>query len=190
MAPRKALSKRLRFEVFKRDGFRCVYCGATPVQRPLHADHVVPVKDGGESRASNLVTACSDCNGGKSAVPLTERTLTPDKDQARLDQTAQILAYLETEREIEKAKEVFRNELAVWWETMIGPLSGDMYKRLYSLAQDGWSLEALLKAMEITGDKMGSPGQPFNQSRALSQARYFHGILRNWREGARAPKTT
>jgi len=25
---RKAVSARLRFEVFRRDGFRCVYCGA------------------------------------------------------------------------------------------------------------------------------------------------------------------
>jgi hypothetical protein len=68
--PRRGLSKRVRFEVFKRDGFRCQYCGATPLQSPLHCDHVEPVAGGGSNDMDNLVTACQDCNLGKSDVPL------------------------------------------------------------------------------------------------------------------------
>ena len=44
---RRALSKRVRFEIFKRDGFKCLYCGATPAQKVLRVDHVTPVVDGG-----------------------------------------------------------------------------------------------------------------------------------------------
>lgn len=67
---RKPLSKRLRFDVFKRDGFSCQYCGATPPKVVLEVDHINPVALGGEDEIDNLVTACFACNRGKSANPL------------------------------------------------------------------------------------------------------------------------
>lgn len=71
MAKRKAISKRARFEVFKRDGFACQYCGAHPPQAILHVDHIVPVAGGGGNEDTNLITACDSCNLGKGAVSLT-----------------------------------------------------------------------------------------------------------------------
>lgn len=71
MAKRKSLSKKTRFEVFKRDGFVCQYCGATPPSVILHVDHIHPVAEGGENDMDNLITACSSCNLGKSANLLT-----------------------------------------------------------------------------------------------------------------------
>lgn len=67
---RKALSKRTRFEVFKRDGFKCMYCGAHPPGVLLHVDHVKPLAEGGTDDEDNLVTACENCNLGKGAVSL------------------------------------------------------------------------------------------------------------------------
>lgn len=64
---RRPLSKRTRFEVFKRDGFVCVYCGAHPPAIVLHVDHVHPVAEGGTNDVDNLVTACEPCNLGKGA---------------------------------------------------------------------------------------------------------------------------
>lgn len=63
---RKSLSKKTRFEVFKRDGFRCMYCGAHPPAAILHVDHIDPVAKGGGNDIDNLVTACQPCNAGKS----------------------------------------------------------------------------------------------------------------------------
>lgn len=70
MAARKSLSKKLRFDVFKRDGFQCIYCGATPPSVLLHVDHITPVVAGGGNEIDNLVTACQPCNLGKSATLL------------------------------------------------------------------------------------------------------------------------
>jgi hypothetical protein len=51
-----------------RDGFRCRYCGSTQADGAvLHVDHVVAVSLGGSNDIGNLVTACLDCNLGKSA---------------------------------------------------------------------------------------------------------------------------
>jgi hypothetical protein len=63
-----AVNKRLRFEVLRRDGFRCTYCGATPAEAELHIDHVVPVALGGTDIPENLTTACADCNEGKAST--------------------------------------------------------------------------------------------------------------------------
>lgn len=67
---RKAISARKRFEVFKRDGFSCQYCGANPPAAILHVDHIVAVSNGGQNDTDNLVTSCDRCNFGKGAVPL------------------------------------------------------------------------------------------------------------------------
>lgn len=64
---RKAMSKKLRFEVFKRDGFKCMYCGAHPPSVLLHVDHIHPVAEGGKNSIDNLVTSCEPCNLGKGA---------------------------------------------------------------------------------------------------------------------------
>lgn len=61
-----SLSKKKRFEVFKRDGFRCAYCGNTPPTVILECDHIVPKSKGGQDDMLNLITACFDCNRGKS----------------------------------------------------------------------------------------------------------------------------
>lgn len=56
-----------RYDVLRRDGFRCQYCGGTPRGGyVLHVDHKVPRSKGGTNAMSNLVTACSLCNFGKS----------------------------------------------------------------------------------------------------------------------------
>lgn len=68
---RKPLSKRQRFEIFKRDEFCCQYCGNRPPKVILEIDHIVAVADGGTNDEANLVTSCFDCNRGKSDVPLT-----------------------------------------------------------------------------------------------------------------------
>jgi hypothetical protein len=69
---RKALKPSIRFNVFKRDGFRCQYCGRTPPDVVLEVDHIVAVADGGENAIDNLITACFDCNRGKAAGKLND----------------------------------------------------------------------------------------------------------------------
>jgi hypothetical protein len=62
-----AVSKRLRYEVLRRDGHTCKYCGAAAPDVKLTVDHVIPVALGGTNEPTNLVAACVACNVGKSA---------------------------------------------------------------------------------------------------------------------------
>lgn len=63
-----SVSKRTRFEVLRRDSHACQYCGEVAPNVVLHIDHVIPVSLGGEDKPGNLVTACKDCNSGKSSI--------------------------------------------------------------------------------------------------------------------------
>jgi hypothetical protein len=65
-----AISKRLRFEILRRDEHTCQYCGEKAPDVTLHVDHVVPVTLGGSDKPDNLVAACKDCNLGKTSVPV------------------------------------------------------------------------------------------------------------------------
>lgn len=66
---RPAITKKLRFAVMSRDGFKCRYCGAASSSE-LVIDHLIPVANGGGNCIENLVTACQPCNAGKSDRPL------------------------------------------------------------------------------------------------------------------------
>lgn len=80
---RKAIPKKVRFEVFKRDNFTCQYCGSKAPDVVLHIDHINPVAGGGDNDPMNLVTSCEPCNLGKGA-----RTL--DDDSVLAKQRAQL----------------------------------------------------------------------------------------------------
>ena len=64
---RKGISKSLRFKVLERDGFVCMYCGASAKESKLEIDHILPVSKGGKNKLNNLITSCFECNRGKSA---------------------------------------------------------------------------------------------------------------------------
>lgn len=64
---RAKMNDSLRYDILKRDGFKCVICGASVEDGvKLHVDHIIPISKGGKTVKSNLRTLCSNCNLGKS----------------------------------------------------------------------------------------------------------------------------
>jgi hypothetical protein len=70
-----AVSKRLRYEILRRDSHTCRYCGASAPDVQLRVDHVTPVALGGTDTPENLVTSCEPCNSGKSSVTVDAATV-------------------------------------------------------------------------------------------------------------------
>lgn len=63
---RAKMSNSLRYDIMKRDGFRCVLCGAKASDGiTLHVDHIIPIAKGGKTEWDNLRTLCDRCNSGK-----------------------------------------------------------------------------------------------------------------------------
>ena len=54
-----------RKNIFTRDGYRCMYCGAHKGGSELELEHVIPKSRGGKKSWENLVSACRKCNSRK-----------------------------------------------------------------------------------------------------------------------------
>lgn len=169
-------SRRLRFEILKRDGFRCRYCGATAVESLLHVDHVVPEASGGTDDPTNLVSSCASCNLGKSDVGLGESRLPSAPSAADLsEQAMQIRDYLYAAEEVELARAATRDWLAQQWRERVGedPLVY-LCEKFRHLAMQ-YPLETLVDAMAAVGDA--------DHVRApMARVKYFYGVLRRRRE--------
>lgn len=85
-----AVSNRLRFETFRRDGFACRYCGEGAPEAVLTIDHVVPRCLGGSDDPTNLVTACQVCNSGKSSTIAEPPNLNEEDDGGYGDYMAEM----------------------------------------------------------------------------------------------------
>lgn len=80
-----AVSKKTRFEVFKRDSFKCQYCGSSAPDVILEVDHIKPKSKGGKNDLFNLVTSCKACNRGKGAKTLDDSSAV-QKQKRQLDE--------------------------------------------------------------------------------------------------------
>lgn len=77
-ATREGVPPKRRWDIFNRDGMRCVVCGATGPETILHAGHIISMKDGLENGLTqaeldsphNLITLCDACNLGQGAASL------------------------------------------------------------------------------------------------------------------------
>jgi len=56
----RQIDQRVQWEVFRRDEFRCVYCGADDV--PMTIDHIVLWEHMGDTVPDNLNCSCKKCN--------------------------------------------------------------------------------------------------------------------------------
>lgn len=106
---RKPVSIKTRFEVFKRDNFTCQYCLAKPPKVPLEIDHIIPVCKGGKNQIDNLLTACFDCNRGKSG---NELICIPDSLVVKMERMKLAKQqYQQYQRLLKKQKEIIDNEI-------------------------------------------------------------------------------
>jgi len=71
----RQIEQGVSWAVFRRDGYRCRYCGRDDV--PLTVDHVITWEDGGPSIEDNLVTSCRKCNKARGTMPYAEWIKSP-----------------------------------------------------------------------------------------------------------------
>lgn len=62
---RGKVSNKMRFSIYKRDGYRCRICGRSGLFDDLEIDHIKPIAKGGKTTYDNLQTLCKHCNKEK-----------------------------------------------------------------------------------------------------------------------------
>ena len=155
MAERKPLSKKTRFEVFKRDKFTCQYCGRHAPDVVLECDHIKPVAEGGKNTILNLVTSCKDCNSGKG-----KRLLS---DSVEVDKQFEQMAILSEKRKQMEMMLKWREELEKFESEQIDIIDKTINHDGYTLSDFGrnkvkmlihrYGFEAVYEATEIAYNK-------------------------------------
>ena len=115
MTKRKGISKRVRFEVLKRDAFTCQYCGKNAPDVILHLDHIKPVSKGGNNGILNLVTSCQSCNAGKSDIELSDKSAVKKQQKQLADMAEkheQIKLMVEWRESIQNSEDLLVDSVA------------------------------------------------------------------------------
>jgi hypothetical protein len=164
------ITKKVRFEVFKRDGFKCAYCGKSPPQITLEVDHIDPKSKGGKDDINNLITACFDCNRGKKNIPLTKAPLKLSENLEVLkEQEEQIKEYRKFVKKIEMRVNKDIEEI----------------NSIYSQSFPGWAFSDRFKQVSLKRFLNLLPKEEIKESLELAIARmknkdkvisYFCGI--------------
>ena len=172
---RRPMSKKLRFEVFKRDGFVCQYCGAAPPGAVLEIDHIDPVSSGGGDEEGNLVTACFDCNRGKAARDL---SVAPEALSARAARIAEAEEQLAGYREIMRRRDERKEDDA--WE-VVTALEGVAKTRTVRLNTVIRFLERMPLHEVLDAARVAMRTKPYSDPQRF---KYFCGVC--WRKIERA----
>lgn len=109
-----AVSKRLRYEILRRDNHTCRYCGASAPAVPLRVDHVTPVALGGSDKPENLVTSCEPCNSGKSSATV-DSAVVADVDATALRWANAMEQAADNLRQQETPKVEYRDAFLAEW---------------------------------------------------------------------------
>jgi hypothetical protein len=157
MAERKGLSKKIRFEVFKRDSFTCQYCGKSAPEVVLEVDHIKPVSKDGENDIVNLITACKACNAGKSDRELSDDTVMA-KRKAQLDELQerreQIEMMMEWQGELDNIRDQELNSLVDYVNSkMRGFGINEKGKKDFRVALRKYGLSEMLECTSISADQ-------------------------------------
>lgn len=170
------IGKKIRFEIFKRDSFACRYCGRKPPEVTLEADHVIAKAQGGADVFENLVTACFDCNRGKSKNGLKGAILRvrDPKAERKAARVVKELQRLDAEREDEiDARTDVIYKLLNW---TLGVHEDYLDRRAFRWAAKALTEEALFKVEEIV-ETWANRQSPFPDDEDL--VRYFMGVCKH-----------
>ncbi len=151
------VSKRIRFEVFKRDKFTCQYCGRPAPDVVLQADHIKPVADGGENNLLNLVTSCRDCNAGKGDKALSDDSAIQKQRHALEDlqeRREQINMMLEWQNGLRGLQDGETQAAASFWSRLVNGYHLNAYGlRELSKTVRKYGLNATLEAMRTATEQ-------------------------------------
>jgi hypothetical protein len=156
MAKRKPMSNKLRFEVLKRDGFTCQYCGSKAPEVILHVDHIKPVKKNGDNNILNLITSCKRCNFGKGITELSDNAVF----QKQLDQLEELNEKREQiEMMVKWRTELYKLDDKIFqiahehWKELSGFGCNDNGNRKIKSLIRTYGLQSVLEAMDISAEK-------------------------------------
>jgi len=158
-------------------------------------DHIKPIKAGGDNDIFNLVTACSDCNSGKGARRLSDKTeIEKQKEELdalneRREQIEMMMQWRESlkaihETEIDALSDAFSDETGYYF-TEQGRISLAKLVKKFSFLEVLTAIESASCFDPKKGDSIKYLSVICSSNRAskekpwITELYYIRGILRN-----------
>lgn len=185
MTERKALLKKIRFEVFKRDSFTCQYCGRAAPDVLLEVDHIKPVSKDGDNDITNLITSCFDCNHGKSDRELSDDAVVL-KRKAQLDKLQerreQIEMMMEWRGSLDNIQSLELEQLVKYIDDKIYPFSinDNGIKKIKSSLRK-YGLSEMLESVNISSAQYidSAHGKQVFEASVFKCVDYIHRIAKS-----------
>lgn len=180
-----AVSKKTRFEVFKRDQFTCQYCGCRPPDVMLEVDHIVARAEGGGDGMENLTTSCFGCNRGKGAgslgdvAPALGEMERLEALQEMMERKRGLLEQIAISQGMREAEDAAIGTVKQYWFEATGEEDGFHWESVRVFLSRGLSVDDMRRAAATTRSK-----DIYNNRRAW---RYFCAICWNWIQDRSAP---
>lgn len=183
MVERKSVSKKIRFEVFKRDSFQCQYCGESAPKVTLELDHIEPVSKGGSNDITNLVTSCFDCNRGKSDRQLNDDSVISKQHEqlAELNERKQQLEMMmEWRKELMNLQYDTVRSIADHFESVTGASINDTGMNDVKKWVKKYEFPTLLEAIERAASQYDDLEKAFTMVPRI--AYYIEHPLKDWEQ--------
>lgn len=145
------ISKKIRFEVFKRDQFTCQYCGRMAPDVILEVDHIDPVAEGGTNDIMNLITSCRDCNRGKGKNKLSDKKIISLQQQSLkelAEKREQLEMVAEWKKELLNYNTQAINMLSDYFEQLTGSSVNEHGRNNINVWLKRFGVEKIMTAME------------------------------------------
>ena len=172
------VSKRTRFEVLRRDGFRCYYCGTRGPEtgQGLQIDHVVPVALGGSDQPTNLVSACRDCNYGKASTPADAELVAAVEVETEKARAAQALARAALVADLDREEQYVNHVWDLWDEAFDSKWrdNRDVDSLAHAWCKRGVPMQVVREALRIAAG---------SSVPHASRMRYAGGVVNNMMQG-------
>jgi hypothetical protein len=148
------MTKKIRFEIFKRDSFTCQYCGKKSPDAILRVDHIKPLSKGGSDEILNLITSCFDCKIGKGDRELDDKSFvekTRKQAEALQAKREQIEMMFEWHESLSNIEELAFNKIVEYFDkTICNPSTlNDFGKSNLKRAIKKYPINECLEAIDI-----------------------------------------
>ena len=148
-----AITKRMRYEILRRDNHACRYCGGVAPDVVLTVDHVVPKALGGRDEPANLVAACHNCNAGKTSSAPDQHVVADVKDAAVKWSAAIALAADEARSDASGREHLYQAVIDAWPNFHRHKIPKDYSETIDQFLDAGLPHELIIEMAQLAGAK-------------------------------------
>ncbi|MCE5345382.1 MAG: HNH endonuclease [Bacteroidales bacterium] len=155
---RKSISKKVRYEVFKRDSFKCQHCGKSAPDIILVVEQIKNISENGDNNILDLVASCRNCLQKMGGNVLDDNSFLAkqQKEIAKLrERIAELKMMTEWKSGLSETDVIDLIKIDIFWSNFFPEFSFGEPEHIIHLKEliNKFGRESVLEAMKTSADK-------------------------------------